>query len=83
MNPSASGEYTVRLPFSSSTQTRRRLRNLRNGPRVDEARYRRIVREEELRWFISISIILLLPLAVMLLVMAFDRELGAMLSDMF
>lgn len=42
-------------------RTRRHLRLLRNGPGVKQQRYRKIVRHEELQWYITITVLMMIP----------------------
>ncbi|WP_025732877.1 hypothetical protein [Carnimonas nigrificans] len=47
-------------------RARRHLRLLRNGPGVKQHRYRKIVRHEELQWYITITVLMMVPVVVAL-----------------
>lgn len=60
-------------------RTRRHLRMLRNGPSIKHQRYRKIVRMEELQWYITIAAIMIAPIVVAVSSLATESSLKAFL----
>ncbi|MGJ8513452.1 hypothetical protein [Carnimonas bestiolae] len=61
-------------------RTRRHLRLLRNGPGIKQQRYRRIVRQEELQWYITIAVALMVPVGIALGVFMSESSFKALFN---
>ncbi|WP_027349062.1 hypothetical protein [Halotalea alkalilenta] len=66
-----------RRPFSASS-ARERLRRLDQGDQVHEHRYRKILHSEERRWYLVVTMVIMIPPALALAVLYFQHSLPAL-----
>lgn len=64
-------------PFSASS-ARERLRRLDQGDRVHEHRYRKILHSEERRWYLVVTMVITIPVALALAALYFQHALPAL-----